>query len=133
MENGIGGFTPDGREYVIVLDGDRETPLPWSNVLANPEFGTDRERVGRGVYVGGQQSREPADAVRQRSRQRSRQAKRSSCATRTTGAVWGATPAPLPRRRIRDGGWSATGQASRIFSTRLRRTRTGSGRLRRAR
>src|SRR6185436_6325445 len=35
MENGIGGFTPDGREYVIVLEGDRETPLPWSNVLAN--------------------------------------------------------------------------------------------------
>ena len=23
-----------------MLDGDRETPLPWSNVLANPEFGT---------------------------------------------------------------------------------------------
>ena len=40
MENGIGGFTPDGREYVIVLEGDRETPLPWSNVLANAEFGT---------------------------------------------------------------------------------------------
>ena len=40
MENGLGGFTPDGREYVVVLDGDRETPLPWSNVLANPEFGT---------------------------------------------------------------------------------------------
>ena len=40
MENGIGGFTPDGREYVVVLEGDRETPLPWSNVLANAEFGT---------------------------------------------------------------------------------------------
>src|SRR6185436_2149520 len=40
MENGIGGFTPDGCEYVIVLEGDRETPLPWSNVLANSEFGT---------------------------------------------------------------------------------------------
>ena len=40
MENGLGGFTPDGREYVIVLEGDRDTPLPWSNVLANPEFGT---------------------------------------------------------------------------------------------
>jgi hypothetical protein len=24
----------------VVLDGDQETPLPWSNVLANPEFGT---------------------------------------------------------------------------------------------
>ncbi len=40
MDNGIGGFTTDGREYVVVLEGDRETPLPWSNVLANPEFGT---------------------------------------------------------------------------------------------
>ena len=36
----LGGFTPDGREYVVVLDGERETPLPWSNVLANPGFGT---------------------------------------------------------------------------------------------
>jgi cyclic beta-1,2-glucan synthetase len=40
MENGIGGFTPDGREYVVVLEGDRETPLPWSNVIANENFGT---------------------------------------------------------------------------------------------
>src|SRR5438552_17798927 len=40
MENGIGGFTADGREYVMVLDGDRETPLPWSNILANSDFGT---------------------------------------------------------------------------------------------
>ena len=40
MDNGIGGFTPDGREYVIALEGDRQTPLPWSNVLANPDFGT---------------------------------------------------------------------------------------------
>ena len=55
----------------IVLDGDRETPLPWSNVLANPEFGTMRQRVGRGVHLGREQPREPADAVRQRSDQRS--------------------------------------------------------------
>ena len=41
MENGIGGFTPDGREYVVVLEGDRETPLPWSNVLANPDVRHD--------------------------------------------------------------------------------------------
>ena len=38
--NGLGGFTRDGREYVVVLDGDRETPLPWVNVIANPGFGT---------------------------------------------------------------------------------------------
>ena len=52
MENGLGGFTPDGREYVVVLEGDRETPLPWSNVLANPEFGTDGEQLGRRVHAG---------------------------------------------------------------------------------
>ncbi len=38
--NGTGGFADGGREYVVVLDGDRETPLPWVNVIANPGFGT---------------------------------------------------------------------------------------------
>ncbi|HEY6553209.1 MAG TPA: glucoamylase family protein, partial [Vicinamibacteria bacterium] len=40
LENGRGGFTEDGRDYVIVLDGDQETPLPWVNVIASPAFGT---------------------------------------------------------------------------------------------
>ena len=40
LENGIGGFTPDGREYVIRTDGTSRTPAPWVNVLANPSFGT---------------------------------------------------------------------------------------------
>ncbi len=38
--NGLGGFTPDGREYVIVLTRGAVTPAPWVNVLANPYFGT---------------------------------------------------------------------------------------------
>ena len=38
--NGIGGFADDGREYIIVLDGEDETPMPWANVIANPGFGT---------------------------------------------------------------------------------------------
>ena len=38
--NGLGGFTPDGREYVITTAHDHETPAPWVNVLANPHFGT---------------------------------------------------------------------------------------------
>ena len=40
LPNGTGGFTDDGREYAIVLEGDDETPLPWTNVIANPHFGT---------------------------------------------------------------------------------------------
>ncbi|MGD8869416.1 MAG: glucoamylase family protein, partial [Gemmatimonadales bacterium] len=37
--NGLGGFTPDGREYVTVLNKGQWTPTPWINVVANPEFG----------------------------------------------------------------------------------------------
>ncbi len=38
--NGVGGFTPDGREYVITTAHGQVTPAPWVNVLANPHFGT---------------------------------------------------------------------------------------------
>jgi len=38
--NGLGGFSPDGREYQIVLDEEKNTPAPWSNVIANAQFGT---------------------------------------------------------------------------------------------
>ena len=37
--NGLGGFTPDGREYVITTARELATPAPWVNVLANPHFG----------------------------------------------------------------------------------------------
>lgn len=35
-----GGFSPDGREYVIVLPEGSSLPAPWVNVMANPQFGT---------------------------------------------------------------------------------------------
>ena len=38
--NGLGGFTPDGREYVISLEPGRNTPAPWANVIASPYLGT---------------------------------------------------------------------------------------------
>ncbi len=38
--NGLGGFTRDGREYVMTLAPGQVTPAPWANVLANPTFGT---------------------------------------------------------------------------------------------
>ena len=40
LENGRGGFAAAGREYVVVLDGDAETPRPWANVITNAELGT---------------------------------------------------------------------------------------------
>ncbi len=38
--NGLGGFTRDGREYVINTAPGKKTPAPWVNVLANKNFGT---------------------------------------------------------------------------------------------
>ncbi len=38
--NGLGGFSPDAREYVITTSAAQMTPAPWVNVLANPDFGT---------------------------------------------------------------------------------------------
>ncbi|MEO8753592.1 MAG: cyclic beta 1-2 glucan synthetase, partial [Casimicrobiaceae bacterium] len=40
LGNGLGGFTPDGSEYVITTHAGEATPAPWVNVLANPHFGT---------------------------------------------------------------------------------------------
>jgi cyclic beta-1,2-glucan synthetase len=38
--NGLGGFTHAGDEYIMRLAEDVPTPMPWANVLANPDFGT---------------------------------------------------------------------------------------------
>ena len=38
--NGFGGFTHDGREYVVITAAGQRTPAPWANVIANADFGT---------------------------------------------------------------------------------------------
>jgi cyclic beta-1,2-glucan synthetase len=40
LGNPFGGFTPDGSEYVISTAQQQRTPVPWVNVIANPQFGT---------------------------------------------------------------------------------------------
>ncbi|KAB3534392.1 glycosyl transferase [Alkaliphilus pronyensis] len=37
--NGYGGFSKDGREYIMNLKENLNTPAPWSNVIANERFG----------------------------------------------------------------------------------------------
>ena len=56
--NGFGGFTHDGREYVIVIDGASQRgptlpPAPWTNVLANPRFGCLVTEAGLGYSWAG--------------------------------------------------------------------------------
>lgn len=38
--NGTGGFTSDGTEYKILIEKDKTTPAPWTNIIANPSLGT---------------------------------------------------------------------------------------------
>ncbi len=40
FDNGAGGFSQDGKEYIIRTNSKSTTPLPWSNVIANKNFGT---------------------------------------------------------------------------------------------
>lgn len=46
--NGLGGFTEDGREYLIHLEPGEHTPAPWCNVLANEAFGCLVTEAGAG-------------------------------------------------------------------------------------
>ena len=101
MENGIGGFTADGREYVVVLEGDRETALPWSNVLANPDFGTMLSASGS-AFTWAENSREHRLTPFANDPLSDPTGEAIYIRDDATGAVWGATPGPLPRRP--DGG-----------------------------
>ena len=60
FNNGLGGFTTDGHEYVITLKNGQTTPasttsmsmtpMPWSNVIASPYIGTVISEAG-GAYT----------------------------------------------------------------------------------
>src|SRR5207237_1293719 len=102
--NGLGGFTPDGREYVIVIDGTapggpRLPPAPWINVLANAGAGCLASEAGPGyTWAGNSQmnrltpwsndpvSDPPGEAVYLRDE--------------ATGEFW--TPTPLPCGAVAD-------------------------------
>ncbi|HEX9794066.1 MAG TPA: glucoamylase family protein [Planctomycetota bacterium] len=93
FDNGLGGFSADGREYVIHLARGARTPAPWCNVLANPDFGCLVSESGLGYTWSGNSSQRrltpwsddpvsdpPAEAVYLRDEE--------------TGAVWTTTPLP---------------------------------------
>jgi len=95
FENGLGGFSADGREYVIYLEPGQWTPAPWINVVANPGFGFLASEAGGGYTWAGNSSENrltpwrndpvadmPGEALYLRDEE--------------TAAVW--SPTPLPAR-----------------------------------
>ena len=119
MENGLGGFTPDGREYVVVLEGDRETPLPWSNVIANAEFGTVVSSSGA-AYSWAENSRENRLTPFANDPITDPTGEAIYLRDEDSGEVWGATPGPLPRTPRR----RALGDSSRRGRRRATSTRS---------
>ncbi|HXD74169.1 MAG TPA: glucoamylase family protein, partial [Vicinamibacterales bacterium] len=94
--NGLGGFTPDGRAYVVVLDGDRETPMPWVNVIANPNFGTIVSASGS-AYTWAHNSRENRLTPFWNDPVVDSTGEALYIKDEETGEIWSPTPGPLPR------------------------------------
>ncbi len=101
--NGLGGFTRDGKEYVVVLDGDRETPLPWVNVIANPGFGTV-VTSGGAAFTWAENSRENRLTPFANDPVTDPTAEAIYLRDDDDGRTWTATPGPL-RHHDRSGKW----------------------------
>ncbi|MCD4699697.1 MAG: hypothetical protein K8R91_03880, partial [Phycisphaerae bacterium] len=95
FDNSLGGFSPDGKEYVLYLKPGQYTPAPWTNVIAYPRFGFLTTESGMGCtwaensgenrltpWNNDPVSDIPGEAIYLRDE--------------TTGAVW--SPTPLPAR-----------------------------------
>ena len=97
--NGIGGFTEDGREYVINLKNGQKTPAPWLNVIAGgKDFGFQISESGAGytwavnsrenrltTWTNDAVSDEPSEAFYLRDDE--------------TGEIWSPLPSPIPTTR----------------------------------
>jgi cyclic beta-1,2-glucan synthetase len=109
--NGLGGFTPDGREYAIYLKAGSTTPAPWVNVMANPAFGTIVSESGLGnTWHGNSQANRLTpwhnDPVSDP------QSEVIYLRDEDSGAVW--TPTPLPIRE-QDAYRARHGQGYTVF------------------
>ncbi len=96
LANGMGGFADDGRDYVIVLEADQETPLPWANVIANPAFGTVVTASGS-AYTWSENSRENRLTPFANDPVTDPTGEALFVRDDETGETWSPTPGPMPR------------------------------------
>jgi cyclic beta-1,2-glucan synthetase len=95
FDNGLGGFSPDGHEYVLHLEPGASTPAPWVNVVANTQVGFVVSESGGGYTWAGNSGEnrltpwrndpvadEPGEVLYLRDEE--------------TGIVWTPTPRPAP-------------------------------------
>ena len=95
LTNPYGGFSGDGREYVIVLGPNDATPAPWANVLANPHFGTVISESG-GAYTWAENAHEFRLSPWHNDPVGDASGEAIYLRDEETGQVW--SPTPLPAR-----------------------------------
>ncbi len=99
--NGYGGFSADGTEYVIRLQPDasgrlRLPPLPWVNIIANPQFGFLASETGAGA-VWSQNSRENRLTPWFNDPVLDPHGEALYLRDASTGAYWSPLPGPVPQ------------------------------------
>ncbi len=109
--NGTGGFAAAGHEYAIVLDGARETQLPWVNVMANPGFGTVVSASGS-AFTWAENSRENRLTPFANDPVTDPTSEALFVRDEEGGDVWSPTPGPL--RRTRESGRFLTRHAAGV-------------------
>ncbi|MEJ5174156.1 hypothetical protein, partial [Erwinia sp. MYb416] len=95
--NGRGGFSPDGREYQILLDERGTTPAPWSNVMANAQFGTVISEAGQ-AYTWYENAHEYRLTPWENDPVSDRSGEAFYLRDEETGAVWSPTTLPVQGR-----------------------------------
>ncbi|MGH8946382.1 MAG: GH36-type glycosyl hydrolase domain-containing protein [Acidimicrobiia bacterium] len=94
FHNGLGGFTADGTEYVVVLGEGQWTPAPWLNVVANSHFGFCVSESGSG-YSWSENSRENQLTPWSNDPVADRPGEVLYVRDEESGEVWGATALPI--------------------------------------
>ncbi|MES2306271.1 MAG: glycosyl transferase [Gemmatimonadota bacterium] len=97
--NGFGGFNTAGNEYVIRIDrtadGLRLPPLPWTNVVANPNVGFVASETGLGfTWVGNSRENRLTPWFNDPVSDPAGEA--LYLVDRSNGVYWSPTPAPVP-------------------------------------
>lgn len=92
--NGYGGFEKSNREYVIRLQENQNTPLPWINVITNGEFGFQVSESGGG-YTWAENSRENKLTAWSNDPISDPQSEVIYIRDEETGEFWSLTPQPV--------------------------------------
>ena len=95
--NGLGGFTPDGHEYVITMEPGQTTPAPWVNVIASPHIGTVVSESGS-AYTWAENAHEFRLSSWHNDPLSDRSGEALYIRDEETGEFWSPTPLPAPGR-----------------------------------